>query len=57
MNWTKYQILSKIAKDVHIISVSTVAPKSAFSNGDHIFYKHRNLLGTKMVDILVCSEN
>ncbi|KAL6125938.1 hypothetical protein ACLB2K_073989 [Fragaria x ananassa] len=53
-NTPKYLILSKVAKDVFAIPISTVASESAFSLGKRIVDPFRSSLTPKMVEALVC---
>jgi hypothetical protein len=48
-NSSRYQVLSKMAWDVLAVSVSTVAPKSAFSTGGRILDPFRSSLSPDMV--------
>ncbi|XP_060676328.1 uncharacterized protein LOC132805410 [Ziziphus jujuba] len=57
VNATKYPILSKIAKDVFAIQVSTVASESAFSTGGKILDPFQSSLTPKMVEVLMCTQN
>nr|XP_023928517.1 uncharacterized protein LOC112039836 [Quercus suber] len=56
-NCSRYQVLSKVAKDVLAVLVSTVASKSTFSTGDHIVDPLRSSLSPLVVQNLVCSQN
>ncbi|XP_060672818.1 zinc finger BED domain-containing protein RICESLEEPER 2-like [Ziziphus jujuba] len=57
VNGNKYPILSKLAKDMFAIQVSTVASESAFSTGGRILDPFRSSLTPKMVEVLVCTQN
>ena len=57
MNCSKYKILSRIAKDIFAIPVSTVASESAFSTGGRVLNPFRSSLSPKMVEILICLQN
>lgn len=57
LNAHKYQIASKIAKDVLAIQISTVASKSAFSTSGQILDSFRSSLSEKMVETLICTNN
>ena len=50
-------MLSKVAKDVLVVSVSIVATKSAFSTGRRIVDPFRSSLSPLMVQNLVCAQN
>ncbi|KAF7124341.1 hypothetical protein RHSIM_Rhsim12G0119000 [Rhododendron simsii] len=56
-NSNKYPILSKIARDVLAVPVSTVASESAFSTGGRIIDQFRSSLSSSMVKTLVCTQN
>ena len=56
-NCNRYQVLSKVAKDVLAVPVSTVASESAFSTGGRIVDPFRSSLSPLMVQNLVCSQN
>jgi hypothetical protein len=53
-NALRYPVLSKVARDVFAIPVSTVASESAFSLGKRIMDPFRSSLTPKMVEALVC---
>ncbi|XP_022889222.1 zinc finger BED domain-containing protein RICESLEEPER 2-like [Olea europaea var. sylvestris] len=57
LNVHKYKILSKIAKDVLAIQISTVASESAFSTSGWILNSFRSSLSAKMVEALICTKN
>ncbi|KAK0585151.1 hypothetical protein LWI29_023987 [Acer saccharum] len=57
VNCSKYKILSRIAKDIFAIPVSTVASESAFSTGGRVLDPFRSSLSPKMVEILICLQN
>ena len=50
-------ILSKMARDILAILISTVASKSAFSTSGPILDSFRSSLSPKTVEALVCSQN
>ncbi|KAI8559435.1 hypothetical protein RHMOL_Rhmol04G0173600 [Rhododendron molle] len=56
-NSNKYPILSKIARDVLAMPVSTVASESAFSTGGRALDPFRSSLSPSMVETLVCTQN
>jgi hAT family C-terminal dimerisation region len=53
-NCSKYHILSKLARDVLCIPITTVASESAFSVGGRVLDDYRSSLKQDMVEILVC---
>ncbi|XP_016508463.2 zinc finger BED domain-containing protein RICESLEEPER 2 [Nicotiana tabacum] len=53
---SKYPIVSKIARDVLSILISTVASESAFSTGGRILETYRSSLSPKMVEALICTQ-
>jgi hypothetical protein len=57
VNSTKFPILSKIARDVLAIPVTTVASESAFSTGGRVLDPFRSSLAPKTVEALVCTQN
>ena len=50
-------MLSKLARDVLAVPVSTVASKSAFSTGGRILNPFRSSLSPLMVQNLVCAQD
>ncbi|KAH0691482.1 hypothetical protein KY289_018840 [Solanum tuberosum] len=52
----RYPIVSKIARDVLVIPVSTVASESAFSTGGRILDCYRSSLSPKTAEALICSQ-
>ena len=56
-NCSRYQVLSKVAKDVLAVPVFTVASKSAFSTGGRTVDPFQSSLSPLMVLNLVCSQN
>ncbi|KAK3229912.1 hypothetical protein Dsin_001793 [Dipteronia sinensis] len=53
----RHPILSKIARDVLAIPVSTVASESAFSTGGRTLSSHRSRLHPHTVEALMCTQN
>ncbi|KAK1382188.1 hypothetical protein POM88_019923 [Heracleum sosnowskyi] len=56
-NSVKYKNLSKMARDVLAIPVSTVASESAFSTSGRILDSFRSSLSPKMLEALVCTQS
>ena len=56
-NSDRYQVLSKMARDVLAIPISTVAFESAFSIGGRILDPFQSSLSPLMVQNLVCAQN
>ena len=57
VNSNRYQVMSKLARDVLAVPVSTVASKSAFSTGGRILDPFRSSLSPLMVQNLVCAQD
>nr|KAJ0202299.1 hypothetical protein LSAT_V11C600329310 [Lactuca sativa] len=53
----RYPILSKMARDILTIPVSTVASESAFSTGGRVLDSFRTSLTPRMVEALVCAQD
>ncbi|KAH9650090.1 BED-type domain-containing protein [Citrus sinensis] len=53
----RYPIMEKIARDVLVVLVSTMASESAFSTGHRIIDEYKSSLTPAMVDALICTEN
>jgi hypothetical protein len=53
----EYPILSKVARDVMAIPVSTVASEPAFSTGGHVINAYRSKLDSEAVEALVCIQD
>ncbi|KAJ1689773.1 hypothetical protein LUZ63_013928 [Rhynchospora breviuscula] len=53
-NCSKFPILSKLARDVLCIPITTVASESTFSAGGRILDDYRSSLTKDMVELLVC---
>ncbi|KAL4652108.1 hypothetical protein ACB092_01G209400 [Castanea dentata] len=56
-NPDRYQVLSKMARDVLAVPVSTIAFESAFSTGGRILDPFTSSLSPLMVQNLVCAQN
>ena len=57
LNASNYPILSKMARDILAIPISTVAFENAFSTSGRILDAFRSSLSSKTVEALVCSQN
>nr|KJB30382.1 hypothetical protein B456_005G140200 [Gossypium raimondii] len=57
VNSPRFPTLSKMARDVLAISVSTVASESAFSTGGRVLDQYRSSLTHKIVPALVCTQD
>ena len=57
VNGSKYLILEKIARDVLLVPISTVASESAFNTWRRIINEYRSSLTPAMVEVLICTEN
>ncbi|KAL0386971.1 UNVERIFIED_CONTAM: Zinc finger BED domain-containing protein RICESLEEPER 2 [Sesamum radiatum] len=62
LNWWKvnshrFSILSKIARDILAVPVSTVASESAFSTGGRVLDTFRSSLSPKIVQALICAHD
>lgn len=53
----KYPTLSKVAKDVLAVPVSTIASESSFSTGGRVINPQRSSLSPKMVEALICGQS
>ena len=56
VNGSNYSILSRIARDILAISITTVASESAFSTGSRFVSSYRNKLHPRTLDALMCSQ-
>ena len=57
VNSDRYQMLSKMARDVLVVPVSTVVSESAFSTRERILDPFRSSLSPLTVQNLVCAQN
>jgi hypothetical protein len=56
-NALKYQILSKMAKDILVVPITTVASESSLSAGGRVIDPHRASLKTETVQMLLCDSD
>jgi hypothetical protein len=54
---TKYYVLSRMARDILAIPVSTVSSESAFSTGGRVLDSFRSSLNSNTVEALICAQN
>jgi hypothetical protein len=57
VNLAKYPVLSRIARDVLAIPLTTVASEFAFSTGGRVIDCFRSSLAPKIVEALICTQN
>ncbi|KAE8656998.1 hypothetical protein F3Y22_tig00116997pilonHSYRG00778 [Hibiscus syriacus] len=53
----RYPLLRRMAKDVLVIPISTVASESTFSTGGHVHDSFRTSLTPKIVEALFCTQD
>jgi hypothetical protein len=53
----KYHVLSRIARDILAILVSTVSSESAFSTRGRVLNSFRSSLNLSTVEALICTQN
>lgn len=56
-NALKYRILSKMARDILAVPISTVASEAAFSAGGRVIDPHRASLSVDTVQVLLCGSD
>jgi hypothetical protein len=54
---TRYPTLTKIARDIFAIPISTVASESAFSTSGRVLSEHRSRLTPEILEALMCSQD
>ena len=57
LNADRFPILSKLARDVLVVPISTVASESAFSTGGRVLDNFRSSLTPKIVESLICTQD
>ena len=57
VNSPRYHVLSRVARQVLAIPVSTVALESSFSTVGHVLDPFRSSLSPLMVEALICGQN
>ena len=53
----EYPVLSRIAHDLLVVQVSTIASESAFSAGGRVVDPFRSRLEPKIVEALICFKD
>ena len=56
-NGLKYPTLQRIARDILVILVTTVALESAFSTSGRLLSPHRSMLHPKTIEAMMCAQN
>ncbi|KAK9074045.1 hypothetical protein SSX86_006641 [Deinandra increscens subsp. villosa] len=56
-NASRYPIVSRMAKDILAIPVSSVASESAFSTGGRVIDAYRSSLSPPVVEALICTQD
>ena len=57
LNESRFLVLSKMARDLLAVPVSTVASESAFSTGGRVLDVFRSSLSPKTTEALICTQN
>ncbi|GJW44493.1 zinc finger BED domain-containing protein RICESLEEPER 2 [Tanacetum coccineum] len=57
LNSPRFPIVSKMAKDILSIQLSTVASESAFSTSGRVLDPYRNALSPQIVEALLCTQS
>ncbi|GKB99307.1 zinc finger BED domain-containing protein RICESLEEPER 2 [Tanacetum coccineum] len=57
VNGPRFPIVSKMARDILAIQISTVASEAAFSTGGRVLDPYRTRLSTTIVEALICTQD
>ena len=57
LNSQRFPILSRMARDVLAVPISTVTSESAFSTGGRVLDVFRSFLTLKLVEALICTQD
>ena len=57
LNAERFPILSKMARDLLVIPISTVASESAFSTSGRVLDAFRSSLTPKLIEALICVQD
>ncbi|KAL0296012.1 UNVERIFIED_CONTAM: Zinc finger BED domain-containing protein RICESLEEPER 1 [Sesamum radiatum] len=57
VNTQRFPILSKMARDILAVPVSTVASEAAFSTGGRVLDAFRSSLSPKIVQAIICAQD
>ena len=56
-NSERFSILLKMARDVLVVPISTLASESAFNTSGHVLDPFRSSLTPKIVQVLICTQD
>ncbi|MFS7921777.1 putative HAT dimerization domain, ribonuclease H-like superfamily [Helianthus anomalus] len=56
-NTIRFPVVSRMARDILAIQISTVASESAFSTGGRVLDAYRTRLSTNIVEALICTQD
>lgn len=57
VNSSRLPILAKMARDILVVPIATVASVSVFSTGGSVLDEFRSSLTTRLVESLICTQN